>query len=85
MITRNVKVDAMRLPAMRGIELYFYERLHEGKAAVLSNLEFQEVEEGESIEYKGITLPYETAQELIDSLWDKELLAGVGLLESMDG
>ena len=69
MITRNLKIDAQRNPVMRGIELYFYEKQLNGKISVMSNMEFTEIEQGVSVDYKGLTLSYETAQELIDNLW----------------
>ena len=52
------------------ITLHLYERRQNGEMSLLSGLQFTTVKEAEMINpQEEITIPIETAQELIDSLW----------------
>ena len=54
----------------RSISLHLYERRQNGEISLLSGLQFTTVKEAEVIQpQEEITIPLETAQELIDSLW----------------
>jgi len=71
MVTRDMKVHAEKKLWDRGIEIYLYERLPDGKVSSLSNLEFTTIDPmKESGDGKSITLSYETAQKLMDELWN---------------
>jgi hypothetical protein len=54
---------------LRGIEIYFYERLPSGKVAIMTDMQFTEAEPMAAADIHPIVVSYETAQELIDSLW----------------
>jgi len=67
---RNFHVHAEPRWQAHGIMLHFYERQQNGDISLLSGLQFTTVKEGESVEpQESIVMPLETAQELIDSLW----------------
>lgn len=70
MIMQNYHAHAEPRFYARSISLHFYERRQNGEISLLSGLQFTTVKEAEAIQpQEEITLPLETAQELIDSLW----------------
>ncbi len=71
MLLRNFKVRAEKQPWNDGISLHLFERLPDGNISLLAGLQFETISPAEAV-YPGeaINLPYEVAQQLIDSLWD---------------
>lgn len=74
-MTRELRAHAVRAHAepkwySNSIALYFYEKAQDGKVSYVSNLVMTTAEEGQAFEpSNALTIPRETAQELMDSLW----------------
>jgi hypothetical protein len=71
MFLRNFKARAEKQIMSDSITVHLFERTPDGKVSLLSGLQFTTIDPAEAV-YPGesINLPYETAQQLIDSLWD---------------
>jgi len=72
MLRRNLTARAERQFVRDTITVYLFEHMPNGRIAILSNVEFTEVPPEEAVEIgvDGINLSRQTAQELMDSLWD---------------
>lgn len=69
-MTRELRAHAEPKWYSNSIALYFYEKAQDGKVSYVSNLVMTTAEEGQAIEPSdALTIPHETAQELMDSLW----------------
>jgi hypothetical protein len=67
---QNFHAHAELVLFSRSIAIHLYERKMNGELGLLSGLQFTTVKESEAIQpQEQITLPLETAQELMDSLW----------------
>ena len=67
---RNLRAHAIPRHFADAIDVYLYEKMPNGDVSVLSNLVFTTIERGVAAEpEQSILLPTETAQELMDSLW----------------
>ena len=69
-MARELRAHAEPKWYSNSIALYFYEKAQGGKVSYVSNLVMTTAEEGQAIEPSdALTIPHETAQELMDSLW----------------
>jgi hypothetical protein len=67
---RDLRVHAEPKWYSNAIALFFYEKAQDGRVSYVSKLVMETVKEGEFVETSDVfTIPHETAQELIDSLW----------------
>ena len=68
----ELRVAAEPVHIRRAVRIYFYEELPENRVAVLTNLEFTTVERSAilGVDYKPLEIPRQTAQELMDALWN---------------
>lgn len=79
MYLRSLKARIERSWAMDGVKLHLFERLPDGKLSLLSGLVFKEYGATEMFEpSESINLPYATAQELMDELWQAGLRPSEG-------
>ena len=70
MFMRNFKVHAENRFYADAIAIHIYERLQNGDISLLSGLQFTTHHEAEIVEpQEAIQLPRETAQQLMDALW----------------
>jgi hypothetical protein len=70
MFLRNFNVHAENNFYANAIAIHIYERLQNGDISLLSGLQFTTHHEGDFVEPKeAIQLPRETAQQLMDALW----------------
>lgn len=67
---RNFHAHAEPKWYSRSIAIYFYEKLDNGQTAFVENIVMKTVGEDEAVEPSDtFSVPLETAQELMDSLW----------------
>jgi len=66
-----MKARAERHFIRDAITIHLFERLPDGKISLLSGLQFTTIDPMQVVDpSESIDLPYTTAQELMDSLWD---------------
>lgn len=68
---RNLRAHAIPRYFADAIDIYLYEKMHDGSMLVLSKIEFSAVDKDDAViePMHSILLPRETAQELMDALW----------------
>ena len=71
MYQRQLKARAERQFVTDGIVIHLYETTEDGKISIMTDAIFETFDPTQFIEPdKALVVPYQTAQELMDSLWD---------------
>ena len=67
---RNLHIRTERRLFMDEVAIYIFERIAPDKIAMISNIEMTTIETGQMKPESPLQISYDTAQELMDSLWD---------------
>lgn len=66
----NIHADAQRIPIRNAIRIYLYMKNPGSTIQVLTNVEFTDLDPTATVDIEGLDVTYETAQEIVDSLWN---------------